>query len=723
MIQGDAYMPDGRPIDEESLVASGSPIDRRAFLKRVGGGVVVLFATGLSPFRSAACMLSARPADYNAYLRIAGDGRVTCFTGKIEMGQGIITSLAQMLADELDVEVENVDMVMGDTDLCPFDRGTWGSLSTRVFGPELRAAAAEARAVLLHLASERMDVPVDRLDVEGGVVVDRSETSHSITYAQLTQGAMIVRDVDVRFSVKDIEDFRIMGTPLTRSDAREKVTGAAKFAADMRVPGMLYARILRPPAHGASIKTLDTSLAEAMDGVLVERDRHLVAVLHERKDLADRALDLIDASYEIPESSVDESTIYDHLLGVAPEGSVVAAGGDLAEGERSAATVFEETYLNAYVAHAPMEPHAALAAMQDDRLTVWASTQNPFGLKQSLSSVLSMDSERIRVITPFVGGGFGGKSANGQAIQAARLAVLVGRPVQVAWTREDEFFWDTFRPAAVVKIRAGMTSEGSPAFWDYRVYFAGARGSEQPYDFPHHTTVAYGRGWTGPEGTHPFATGAWRAPSANTNAFARESHIDILASSAGLDPLDFRLKHCVQPRIRGVLRAAAERFDRTHSAGPSGRGYGVACGMDADTFVATMAEVEVDESSGRVRVKRVVCAQDMGLVVNPAGATIQVEGCITMGLGYALSEELRFRGGEILDLNFDRYQLPLFSWVPEIETVLVDSGDPEPHGGGEPAIITMGAVIANAIFDATGVRLFELPMTPPRVKNALDSRR
>jgi nicotinate dehydrogenase subunit B len=325
----------------------------------------------------------------------------------------------------------------------------------------------------------------------------------------------------------------------------------------------------------------------------------------------------------------------------------------------------------------------------------------------------------VRVITPYVGGGFGGKGLCPPGVQAARLAKLSGRPVQVFWTREDEFFWDSYRPAAIVKIRSGLDAEGGPVLWDYRVYYAGARGSEQPYDIPNHRTVAYSRGWTAPPGSHPFATGAWRAPAANTNAFAREQHIDIMAASAGIDPLEFRLRNCSDPKYRGVLAAAAERFGWKPAPGPSGRGVGVACGIDADTVVASMAEVDVDRSSGQITVKRVVCAQDMGQVVNPAGATIQMEGCITMGLGYALTEEQHFRGGQILDLNFDGYELPRFSWMPQIETVLIDSEDPAPHGGGEPAIILMGAVIANAVYDAIGVRLFELPMTPGRVQVAL----
>jgi len=705
-------------FEDDSPAVPGT-FNRRSFLKRVGGGVVVLFTT--QPLFSLAQATVSEPAEpvFNAYLRIADDGRVTCFTGKIEMGQGIVTSLPQMLADELDVAVDMIDMVMGDTDRCPFDQGTWGSLTTRVFGPELRSAGAQARAVLLELASEQLGVPVERLAVSNGMVFDQSNQNQKISYAALTKGQAIVRDVTAPVPVKTSADYRVMGTALRRRDSQEKVTGKAQYAADIKLPGMLHARILRPPAHGAMLESLETSAAEAVAGARVIQDGDLVAVLHEQRETADYAITLIKAMYSKPRTQPDERTIYDHLLNNAPDGEPVASGGDVLEGERLAVEVFEETYLNAYVAHAPIEPHAALASFEDGKMTVWASTQSPFGLKRQLVSALGLAEDKVRVITPFVGGGFGGKGSSSQGVQAARLAKIAGQPVQVFWTRGDEFFWDTYRPAAIVRIRSGLTQTGAPAFWDYRVYFAGARGSEQPYDIPHHRTMAHSRGWTGAPGTHPFATGAWRAPAANTNAFAREQQIDIMAAKAGVDPLEFRLKYCSDAKYIGVLKAAAERFGWTPATGPSGRGVGVACGIDADTVVATMAEVEVDKSSGRIKVKRVVCAQDMGLVVNPTGATLQMEGCITMGLGYALTEELHFRGGEILDLNFDSYELPRFSSLPQIETILIDSADPAPHGGGEPAIITMGAVIANAVYDAIGARLFELPMTPERVRAVL----
>jgi isoquinoline 1-oxidoreductase len=443
-----------------------------------------------------------------------------------------------------------------------------------------------------------------------------------------------------------------------------------------------------------------------------------VAVLHEYPDAAATAIDKVKAQYDSSDVSVDDRTIFDHLLKVAPKGEIVSHGGYLAQGRKLSAFTFEKKYLNGYVAHAPIETHTATAQVDGGKVTVWASTQTPFSLKEEIARALEVPSGNVRVITPFVGGGFGGKSNNQQGVEAARLAKLAGKPVQVVWTRGEEFFYDTFRPAAVVKITSGVTNSGRISLWDYGVYFAGERGAEHFYDIPHHRTMVHGAGWRGDPGSHPFGTGPWRAPANNTNTFARESQIDIMASKARMDPVEFRLKNLKDERMKRVLGAAAEKFRWTPSKAPSGRGYGVACGIDSGTYVAHMAEVEVDKKSGQVRVKRVVCAQDMGLVINPEGAKLQIEGCITMGLGYALTEEIHFKGGEIHDLNFDTYEITRFSWAPEIDTVLIDGADAPAQGGGEPAVICMGGVIANAIFDSTGARLFQLPMTAQRIREA-----
>jgi isoquinoline 1-oxidoreductase len=352
-------------------------------------------------------------------------------------------------------------------------------------------------------------------------------------------------------------------------------------------------------------------------------------------------------------------------------------------------------------------------------MTVWAATQAPFSVQQQVAEALQIEEKHVRIITPFVGGGFGGKTRSQQSIEAARLAQKIGRPVQVAWSRKEECFHDSFRPAAVVKIKSGLDKNGQPVLWDYQVYFAGERGSQHFYNIPHYRTLAYGE-WRGGVSIHPFAVGPWRAPANNTNTFARESQIDLMAENASIDPVAFRLKNLKEDKMRAVLQAAAKQFGWHPAKTPSGRGAGVACGIDAGTYVATFAEVEVDKISGQVQVKRVVCAQDMGLIVNPEGAKMQMEGCITMGLGYALSEEIHFKGGEILNTNFDTYEIPKFSWLPQIETVLIESTEPS-QGGGEPAIITMGAVIANAIYDAIGVRLYQLPMTPERILQAINT--
>jgi isoquinoline 1-oxidoreductase len=337
-----------------------------------------------------------------------------------------------------------------------------------------------------------------------------------------------------------------------------------------------------------------------------------------------------------------------------------------------------------------------------------------------VAQALGFTPQNVRVITPYVGGGFGGKSEGGQALEAARLAKITGKPVQVVWDRGEEFFYDTFRPAAVIKIRSGVSSAGKLVLWDYKVYGAGDREARQFYDIPHQKTVSAG-GWMGgnPAGMNPVAVGAWRAPSVNSNTFARESHIDMLAVKLGVDPLEFRLSNLTNMRMRRVLETVAKQFGWKPGRAPSGRGLGIACATDTGSFAATIAEVAVDKRTGHVQVKRVVCAQDQGVIVSEDGSRQQMEGCITMGLGYTLGEEARFRGGEVLDHNFDTYLIPRFSWVPKIETILIQNPDSPASGCGEPSITPMGAVVANAIYDAVGVRLLQLPMTPARVLEAL----
>ncbi len=704
--------------NNESGTASGVAVSRRSFLALGSGLFLYFMVEPLDVLRAQESRhMPGYPTDFNAYLRIGEDGRVTGFTGKIEMGQGICTSLAQLLAEELDVAVDNVAMVMGDTDLCPWDMGTFGSLSVRAFGPVLRGAGAEARTILLQMAGEHLQAPWERLKVSNGLVTD-PVSQKSVSYADLVKGKRIERHLG-KVPGKPFSAYSVIGKPIPRKDALEKITGKAKYAGDIKLPGMLHARILRPPAHGATLKSADTTAAERVPGVRVVKEGTLVAVLHEHRDVADQALQLIKAEYEPSPSRLNDQNIFDHLVKAAPKPGVVGQTGDLAEGEKLATTIVEQTYFDNYVAHSAIETHSAVANFQDGKVTVWASTQLPFPLRDKISRELGLPPDKVRVIPPYVGGGFGGKGTEGPLVEAAQIAKLTGKPIQMIWSREEEFFFDTFRPAAVIKIRAGVDANQKLVLWDYTIYGGGDREARQFYAIPHERTLAAG-GWMRPDpGLHPFAVGAWRAPSNNSNSFGRESHIDTIAAKLKIDPVEFRMKNLTNPRFRRVLETAAEKFGWKPAAGPTGRGVGVAIGTDVDSFVASMAEVEVDKQTSKVRVKRVLCVQDMGIVVNPEGARQQMEGCMTMGLGYSLTEQIHFKDGEILDRSFGTYEIPRFSWLPKIETVIIDNPNDPPSGGGEPAIITMGAVIANAVFDAVGARVRQLPVTPAHIKAAL----
>ncbi|MGW8315308.1 MAG: molybdopterin cofactor-binding domain-containing protein [Bacteroidales bacterium] len=688
-------------------------LSRRKFLKVSGSGLFIIFAPGTFGQMAFAQPGRGYPTDLNAYLKIGEDGRVSLFCSKIEMGQGIITSMAQMLAEELDVAIDSIDMVMGDTLLCPWDSGTTGSRSTKYYGPPLRKAGAEARAVLLQLAAEHLDVPVETLEAKNGVVSDRTEAARTVTYAELVRGKRIERHIpDVQ--IKPVSEHTVSGKPTLRMDARLKVSGKAEFTGDLRLPGMLYARVLRPPSHDATLVSVDVSGAERVEGAIVIQEDDLIAVLHEHRVPAEKAVSLIEAKWEVPDPEVDNASIFEYLKKSAPEGRMYVEQGNLSEGRAYARQLVSSEFYNHYVAHSPMEPYTVLAHVEGDRVTLWASTQAPYRVQDTVAETLDIPEENVRVITPFLGGGFGGKKSGQQISEAVRLSKITGHPVQLAWKREEEFFYDTFRPAAIVQLASGLDASGHITFWECDILFTGSRSSEPIYHIPHFKVSTHNS-----NGVHPFETGAWRGPGSNTNVFAMESHTDLLALEAGVDPLTFRLNNLTDERMIRVLQAAAERFGEKFSKGPSGKGFGISCTNYLNTYVTTIAQVSVDKKTGRVKVERVVCAQDMGEIINPQGAKLQIEGGITMGISAALSEEIAFSGGTIHTQNFDAYQITRFSDAPPIEAILIEHPELPPQGCGEPAITTVGAALANAIFDAVGARVFTLPMTPERILAAV----
>jgi CO/xanthine dehydrogenase Mo-binding subunit len=438
----------------------------------------------------------------------------------------------------------------------------------------------------------------------------------------------------------------------------------------------------------------------------------------------------VNAVFKEEEGGPDHENIYDHMVRSVDDTRELASQGNLEEGMGNCERVFESEYHDPYLAHAPIENHTATAYFEGDKLIMWASCQTPFPTRDDIAEALGIPQDQVLMKQVFIGGGFGGKIYNPQAIEAARLAQLSGKPIQLVYSREEEFMYDRVRPAAVIKIKSGIDRNGRMMYWDYDLYLGGTRGAAHFYDIPHHRTrqhrvqrstqkehPTYNGEWP-----HPFYTGAWRGPSNNTNTWARESQVELMAAAAGKDALQFRLDHLEgDPKMAHVLQIGAEKFGWTPAVGPSGRGYGIACGIDAGTWLAVFAEVKVDKTTGHIQVVRCVVSQDMGLVVNPQGAIIQAEGGLIMGLGYALSEEIRFEGRRMLDLNFDTYSLPKISWTPEIEVVFADKQHEPPQGGGEPSVVAIGGAIANAVFDATGARLYRLPLTPERVLAALDA--
>lgn len=688
--------------------------DRRNFLKKLGGGIIVVFSVGkLSLLQSCGQNSENEQLNFNAYLRIKEDGRVDCYTGKIEMGQGVTTSLAQVLAEELEVSIYSIDMIMGDTELCPYDAGTWGSLTTRFTDPVIRVAAAEAREILINLAADHLAVAQENLEAKKGTVFVKNEPSKKVSYAELTKGKKIIQNLKNKPDIKSHKDFNIIGTPITRLDAEAKVMGRAKYSGDIKLPGMVYASIVRPSVVGSKKLQVDSSKLSDFEGAELVEHKDLVAVVHKDSEIAYKASRKIEVTWDEPEAQTDNESIFQYLEDRVKDKKVVEEGGSLENGKENSKTILEATYQDGYKAHASIETHSATCYFEKGKLTMWASTQTPFGTRKKLAEEFELPLEQVHIKQIFLGGGFGGKIYNDQAIEAARIAKICSKPVQLVWTRREEFMYDKFRTAAVLKVTSGVDHLGKLKLWDFDIYCAGTRGVKLFYEVKNNRTRFFNK-----KEVHPFGTGAWRAPGNNSTTFARESHIDVTAFAAGIDPLEFRLNNLKDSRMKSTLELAAKTFGWMAKK-PEGHGYGIALGEDAGTTVAMITEVHVDKKTGKVMPIRVVIAQDMGQVVNPHGATIQTEGGFTMGLGYALYEDIEFNGGNVKSKSFNNYEITKFSKTPKIECVFMDRMDAKPEGGGEPTIICVGGSIANAVFDACGARVNRMPITPERILKAL----
>jgi nicotinate dehydrogenase subunit B len=641
------------------------------------------------------------------WLTVRPDGRVVAYAGKVEYGQGIRTGLAIEVADELRVPLEAVEVVLGDTAAVPWDMGTFGSQSTARVGLQLRKAAATAREALLELAADRLDLAVADLRAQRGGVASKADPSRAVTYAELLEGRSVQRDLVEEVPLTPAGDFGVMGAPHPRIDAVARVTGQARYSQDIALDGMLFAAVLRPPSRGAKLVSVDTAAAERMPGVVaVLQDEHLVAALADSDEHAMAAARVIAAQWDEQHAGVSTIDLPELLVRTGHDPYVTQEQGAVDEGFRAASGTLERTYFIPYVSNAPMEPRAAVAQWEGDRLTVWAGTQRPFGIRTELAQRFGIDESQVRVIAPEIGGGFGSKSPYPVAHEAARLAKLAGRAVRVAYTRAEDMMYATVRPAAVIVVKSGFTPDGKIVAWQFDAYhagdrpFLGRRGSDSPYDTPHVRVTTY-------TSDSPLSTGSYRSLGGAVNHFAREVHIDEIAEAVGLDPVELRLRNLTHPRFRRVLERAADAHGWPSRAAHAGNG--VAIGVDVGSYCATC--VKLDVQGREVRVDRVTAALDCGLVVNPEGATNQVEGSIVMGMGTALWEAVDFHDGRVLNAGFTRYRVPRTSDAPAIQTLLV--GDPETPstGAGEPGIVPIAAAISNAVFDRTGQRHRELPIT------------
>jgi isoquinoline 1-oxidoreductase len=682
-------------------------LERRGFLQILGTGLLVL----LVPKGGSSQEPRDLPREVGAWLHVGEDGAITVFTGKVEFGQNIRTELTQVVAEELRAPLEKIRLVMGDTDLTPFDMGTFGSRTTPIMAAQLRQVAAAAREALLDLAATEWKAERKAVSIADGQVV-HPPSGRKAGFGALTHGRKLVQMVADDLPTTPASQWNLAGRSLPKVNGRELVTGRHRFVSDLKREGMLHAKVVRPPAAGATLVSAETSTAAAMPGITVVRDGDFLGVTAPSALQAARARDAIRAEWKTTEQPKAAELF--EVLKKAParaddtEGRLPPrhAVGSLPEALAAAHKTLAQTYTVAYIAHAPLEPRAAVAEWQDGKLTVWTGTQRPFGVKTELARALHLAEDKVRVIVPDTGAGYGGKHSGECALEAARLAKAAGRPVKLVWTREEEFAWAYFRPAGVIEVRSGADENGRLTAWEFHNYNSGASAIRTLYDVPNQLIEFH-------PARSPLRQGSYRGLAATANHFAREVHMDEMAHALKLDPLEFRRRNLKDPRLRAVVDAAAERFGwGRHRA--AGTGYGIAGGFEKGSYVATCAEVAV-EPGGRVRLRRLVASFECGAILNPEHLKGQVEGAVIQGIGGALFEAVEFEEGRILSDRFSRYRVPRFSDVPPIEIVLLDRKDLPSAGAGETPIVGVAPAVGNAIFDAIGVRLRSLPLLPDGV--------
>jgi CO/xanthine dehydrogenase Mo-binding subunit len=684
-------------------------LDRRSFLKIFGGGLLVCLTDAPSFAQE-----SGRggfgghelPKEVSAWIHIGADNRVSVFTGKVEVGQNIRTSLAQLVAEELMLPFEAITMVMGDTDLVPWDAGTFGSQTTPQMGPRLRTMAAAARQTLMDLAAKRWTCDAAALVVANGKIT-APNSKQSLTYGELTRGEKLVTTVSASVPLKPAKDWKIAGTAIPKANGRDFVTGKHQFPSDIVLPGMLFGKVLRPQGFNATLDSIDTAALDKMPSVKLVRDGDFVGVIAADAWTAEEAITSIKAKWTVPPQPSNKN-IFEYFKS-NPEsgrgGSRTESATAPAAQSPDSATQLSQSYTVQYIAHAPLEPRAAVAKWENGKLTVWTGTQRPFGVKDELVAAFHLDPAQVRVLQPDMGSGYGGKHTGDAAVEAARLAKAAGAPVKVVWTREEEFTWAYLRPAGLMELKAGVKSDGILVSWEHHNYNSGPSGLPTPYNVTNPVTQYH-------PAKSPLRQGSYRGLASTANHFARECFMDEVAHSVNMDPLAFRQKNLTEPRLLAVLNAAADKFGWSKCKSTPERGFGIACGMEKGGHVATCAEVAIDPATKKVKIVRVTQAWESGAIVNPDGLRNQNMGAIVQGIGGALFEAIQFSDGRIQNPHFGSYRLPRFADAPHIELVLIDRKDIPSAGAGETGLVGLAPAVGNAIFAATGTRVRNMPMAP-----------
>lgn len=682
-------------------------LNRREFVQTLGAGLLISIA-----LPEVFAQRRGRPSEASVQdrLHIGADGIITVFTSKVEVGQGSRTELTMAAAEELGVPVDHVRLVMADTSVGPNDGGTAGSRTTPDAVPAVRRGCAAAKQMLLEAAAKKFNTEAQQLTVSDGKV-EPLKSGDSFSYVDLAKdSSALTGSVPSGVQLKHASEWKVLGAPVGRVGGRDIVTGEHKYPSDIVRPGMLYAKVLRPPAYNSELVKLDLETAKS-DDVIAVRDGNFVGVAAKNSFLAEQARNELAKTAEWKSSPhVSSDQLYEHLEKHAQAGRSQAKGAEETKAENS--RELNATYTIAYIQHAPMEPRAAVAEWEGDKLTVWTGSQMPSRVREDLAKAFSIPTERVRVVVPDTGGGFGGKHTGECAVEAARLAKAAGKPVHLRWSREEEFTWAYFRPAGVIHIKAVLGPNGALTHWEHININSGPSAIETPYDIPTHTTNFKGS-------DAPLRGGSYRGLASTANNFARESMMDELAHSAGQNPLEFRLRHLKNDRLRNVLTAVAEKFgwERRWKTGDQSTGYGLACGTEKGSYVACCAKVKISPE-GVYRVEEVCEAFECGPIHNPRNLKAQVEGAIIQGLGGAIREEMQFKDGRMLNARFSKYHVPRFKDVPMIQTVLLDRKDLPPVGAGETPIIGIAPALANAIYNARQVRIRSMPIRHESIRSA-----